>query len=244
MSGLPPKPPNFERIIARNRSRMLPAAGEPLPLSVAQVCAALDKGGSVLDVRSAEEYGEGHIPSALNVWIESPQFSARAGLFLPPAGPIVLVTASPTDLTRAVQGLGRIGLDDIAGYLQWGMTDWRSQGQPVARVLQITVHDLATMREERPDLVVVDVREPSEWDDGHIEGALHLPMGEAIRRMGELPADRPKAVLCAGGLRSSTVISALYREGMSGWHNVSGGMSAWVKAGYPTVKLSGPVHPA
>ena len=48
------------------------------------------------------------------------------------------------------------------------------------------------MREEQPDLVVVDVREPFEWDEGHIEGAVHLPMGEAVRRMTELPAGSPE----------------------------------------------------
>jgi glyoxylase-like metal-dependent hydrolase (beta-lactamase superfamily II)/rhodanese-related sulfurtransferase len=244
MSGLPPKPPNFERIIAKNRSRMLPAAGDLPPLSATQVSAVLDKGGAVLDVRSPEEYGDGHIAAAINVWIESPQFSTRAGWFLPPDGPIVLVAASPTDLTRAAQALGRVGLDELAGYLQWGMTDWRSQGRPVVRVPQITVHELATMRDEQPDLVVVDVREPSEWDEGHIEGALHLPMSEAVRRLAEVPAGRPKAAVCAGGLRSSTVISALDRAGITGWHNVSGGMTAWVKAGYGTVKSPGPAHPA
>jgi hydroxyacylglutathione hydrolase len=244
MTGLPPKPPNFERIIAKNRSRILPSTGEVAPLSATQVHDIVAKGGCVLDVRSPEEYGGGHLPGSINVWIESPQFSTRAGWFLPADMPIVLVVASPTDLIRAAQGLGRIGLDDVAGYLHWGMTDWRSQGLPVASVPQITVHELATMREERADLAVVDVRELFEWEDGHIEGALHLPMGEAVRRMAELPAGRPKAVLCAGGLRSSTVISALSREGMSGWYNVSGGMTAWVKAGYPTVKSTGVGAPA
>jgi hydroxyacylglutathione hydrolase len=236
MTGLPPKPPNFERIIAKNRSRILPSTGEVPPLSAERVRDILAKGGAALDVRSSEEYGQAHIPGSINVWIESPQFSARAGLFLPADAPSVLVAASPTDPGRAAQALGRVGLDDVAGYLQWGMTDWRSRGLPVASVPQITVHDLATMREERPELVVVDVREVSEWEDGHIEGALHLPMGEAVRRLAEVPADCPKAVLCAGGLRSSTVISALSREGMTGWYNVIGGMTAWVKAGYPTRK--------
>jgi glyoxylase-like metal-dependent hydrolase (beta-lactamase superfamily II)/rhodanese-related sulfurtransferase len=236
MTGLPPKPPNFERIIARNRAQSLPMTGDPQPLAAAQVKEVLDKGGVVLDVRSPEEFGEAHIPGAVNVWIESPQFSTRVGWFVPADAPVVLVAGGPTDLTRAVQGLGRIGLDSITGYLQWGMTDWKSAGLPVGRVPQITVHDLATMREERPELCVVDVREPFEWDDGHIEGALHLPMAEAVRRMTELPAGRPKAVLCAGGLRSSTVISALSREGLTGWYNVSGGMTAWIRAGYPVVK--------
>ena len=53
-----------------------------------------------------------------------------------------------------------------------------------------------------------------------------------VRRLGELPAEQPKAVLCAGGLRSSTVISALKRHGVTNWFNVTGGMGAWVKAGY------------
>ncbi len=244
MAGLPPKPPNFERIIARNRAQALPQVGDPRPLSATQAREALDKGACVLDVRSPEEYGEAHIPGAINVWIESAQFSARVGLFVPADTLVILVAGGPTDLTRAVQGLTRVGLDTIGGYLQWGMTDWKSQGFPVGRVPQITVHDLATMREEQSGLVVVDVREPFEWDEGHIPGALHLPMGEAVRRLAELPADRPKAVLCAGGLRSSTVISALSRTGMGGWYNVIGGMTAWQKAGYPTSSTGGPGTPA
>jgi hydroxyacylglutathione hydrolase len=236
MTGLPPKPPNFERIIARNRAQALPQSGEPRPLAAAQVKELLDMGANVLDVRSPEEYGEAHVPGALNVWIESPQFANRAGLFAPAEAPVVLVVASPTDLTRAVQGLGRIGLDAIAGHLQWGMTEWKSQGLPLGRVPQISVHDLATMKDERPDLVVVDVRELVEWDEGHIDGALHLPMGEALARKELVPAGRPKAVLCAGGLRSSTVISALSRAGFTDFYNVIGGMTAWQKGGYSTVK--------
>ena len=236
MTGLPPKPPNFDRIIARNRAQAVPQTGSPRPLSAAQVRNAMDKGAVVLDVRSPEEYGEAHIPGALHVWIESPQFANRVALFAPPDVPVVLVVSSPTDLDRAVQGLGRIGVDSIGGHLQWGMTEWKTQGLPVARVPQITVHDLATMKEERPDLVVIDVREPFEWDEGHIDGALHVPMSEALSRKDLVPAGRPKAVVCAGGLRSSTVISALSRAGLTDWYNVIGGMTAWQKAGYSTVK--------
>lgn len=239
MTGLPPKPPNFERIIARNRAQALPLAGDPRSLSAVQAKEAIEKGACVLDVRSPEEYGEAHIPGAINIWIESPQFASRVGLFVSPDTPVLVVASSPTDVPRTVQGLGRIGLDAVTGHLQWGMTDWKSQGFAAGRVPQITVHDLATMREERPDLVVVDVRELFEWDEGHIEGAIHLPMGEAVRRLDCLPAGRPKAVLCAGGLRSSTVISALSRAGLTDFYNVIGGMTAWQKAGYTTVGSGG-----
>jgi hydroxyacylglutathione hydrolase len=240
MAGLPAKPANFERIVARNRARALPQVGEARPLGAAEAREALAKGACVLDIRTAAEFGEGHVPGALNVWIESPQFANRVGLFAPADAPIILVAAAPTDLTRAVQGLGRVGIDDVAGYLQWGMTDWRSEGFPIETVPQITVHELSSLRDEQPDLMVIDVREPAEWDEGHVDGATHLPMGEALRRLDEVPVDRPKAVLCAGGLRSSLVISALQRAGLRNWYNVSGGMTAWLKAGYSTVKPSAP----
>jgi len=239
MTGLPPKPPGFDRIIAKNRSPALPSSGDPEPLSVAQVRKAVANGAVVLDVRSPAEYGDGHIPGAVNVWIESNPFAARVAMMTPPDSRFVLLATGPSDLTRAVQGLGRAGMDDIAGYLQRGMTDWKSERLQEGRVPQITVHDLATMRDERSDLVVVDVREPFEWDEGHIAGAVSMPMGQAVERMGELPSDRPKAVICAGGLRSSSAISALQRAGMGGWYNVAGGMREWVKAGYPVITSGG-----
>ncbi len=232
LEGLPPKPPNFKAIIERNRSVAVLGRPEPVALSAHEVRSLVAGGAVPLDIRGPAEYGEGHIPGALNVWIESPQFAERCGWFIPQDAELVLVAPGPSDLARAVAGLSRVGLDGVRGYLQRGMTDWRSAGLPAESVPQISVHDLATWREERPDLVVVDVREPFEWDEGHITGAAHLPMREAVARCGELPADRPKAVLCAGGLRSSTVISALERSGVRGpWYNVTGGMTAWQKAG-------------
>ena len=236
MTGLPPKPPNFERIIQKNRSLAPAALESPRPLGAQQAREAIDKGAWVLDLRTAAEFGEGHIPGAINVWIDSPQFANRVGWFIPPDAAVVLVAASPTDLTRAMAGLGRIGLDDVVGHVQWGMTEWKTQGLPIGTVPQVSVTALAAMRDEQPDLLVVDVREPFEWDEGHVDGAVHLPMNEAVRRIAELPADRPKAVLCAGGLRSSLVISALARQGLTGWYNVAGGMGAWVRAGYAVVK--------
>ena len=245
MTGLPPKPPNFDRIIARNRARALPPTGEPRPLSAGQAREAIDKGAVVVDVRTAEEFGAGHIPGAINVWVDGPQFANRVGMFVAGDRPLFLVAGGPTDLAHAVQALGRVGLDDVAGHLQWGMGDWKNEGLPVTEVPQISVHDLATMRDERPDLVVVDVREPFEWDEGHIEGAQHLPLGEIVRRRAELPAGRPIAVVCAGGLRSSLAISALAREGVpAAWFNVAGGMAAWTRAGYPSTKRRGVATPA
>jgi len=233
MAGLPPKPPSFETIVAKNRGLLPLVSAKPRPWSAREVAEAVRTGALVVDVRDPAAFGEGHVPGALNVWIESPQFADRVGWFVPAGAPVILVAAGPSDLERALASLARVGVDPVVGFLERGMVDWRSEGLPLETVPQLTVYALAEWLEERRDVVVVDVREPFEWREGHIEGALHLPMLEAVRRAAELPPDRPKAVLCAGGLRSSTVISALKRLGIGGWYNVTGGMTAWVKAGYP-----------
>ena len=239
MAGIPPKPAAFEKIVAKNRGLAPLVSAKPRPYSAREAKEALAQGAGVLDLRDSADFGEGHVPGSLNVWIDSPQFAERvAGMA--PAGAPLLIIGAPTDVERAVTALSRVGVDEVAGFLQWGMVEWRSEGFPVETVPQITVHDVAEWLEQGKDVVVLDVREPSEWEDGHIEPALHLPMFEAVSRRAELPAGRPVAVLCAGGLRSSTVISALQRHGVGALHNVTGGMSAWVKAGYGVTRRAAP----
>ncbi|HEU4369929.1 MAG TPA: rhodanese-like domain-containing protein [Methylomirabilota bacterium] len=231
MAGLPPKPAAFDKIVAKNKGLVALAAAKPRPYSAREAREAVAQGAFVLDLREVADFGDGHVPGAVNVWIDGPQFAERvAGLA--PAGAPVLLMGAPSDVDRAVAALARVGVDDVVGFLQWGMVEWRSEGFPVETVPQITVHDLAAWLEQGRDVVVIDVREPSEWDEGHIEGALHLPMFEAVERRSEVPDDRAKAVVCAGGLRSSAVISVLQRHGLGGFHNVTGGMAAWAKAGY------------
>src|SRR5207244_1321386 len=154
-------------------------AAKPRPYTAREAWEAVQGGECVVDLRDPGTYGESHIPGALNVWIDSPQFAERVAWAVPAGVPLLLLAQGPSDLE-----------------------EWLEEGR---------------------DLAVIDVREPFEWLDGHIEGAIHLPMMESVARRDLVPPDRPKAVLCAGGLRSSTVISALKRHGIQHWYNVTGG---------------------
>jgi glyoxylase-like metal-dependent hydrolase (beta-lactamase superfamily II)/rhodanese-related sulfurtransferase len=235
MAGLPPKPPSFETIVGKNQGLIPLQRSKPRPVTAREAADALAGGAAcVLDLRDPATYGEAHVPGALNVWIESPQFAERVAWFAPAETRLLLVAQGPSDLDRAIKALTRVGVDAVEGFLERGMLEWKAAELPLETVPQMTVYELSEWREEGRDVVVVDVREPSEWREGHVEGALHLPMLEAVARLGELPADRPKGVMCAGGLRSSTVISALERHGVRHCLNVTGGMTAWLKAGLPT----------
>lgn len=91
----------------------------------------------------------------------------------------------------------------------------------------------AARRMEDGDLVLIDVREPYEWEAGHVPGSTHLEMETIGGRLDEIPSDRPVAFLCLGGGRSGVVAGALRARGHDAY-NVDGGFRAWFEAGLPT----------
>jgi rhodanese-related sulfurtransferase len=86
--------------------------------------------------------------------------------------------------------------------------------------------------------VILDVREAEEWQAGHVDGALWIPMGEVTARQEELPRDQALVVICRSGARSGKVVQALVQAGYDAV-NVAGGMRAWDAAGHPFVAESG-----
>ncbi|MEX1164012.1 MAG: rhodanese-like domain-containing protein [Nitriliruptor sp.] len=88
------------------------------------------------------------------------------------------------------------------------------------------------------EVQLLDVREPPEWDAGHIEGAVHVPMGELSSRQGELAQDRTIVAVCRSGNRSGQVSNALRRAGYE-VENLEGGMQAWQRDGLPFVAEDG-----
>jgi rhodanese-related sulfurtransferase len=85
---------------------------------------------------------------------------------------------------------------------------------------------------------VLDVREDYEWEAGHIDGALHIPMNDLPERIDELDPDEDLYVICRSGGRSFRVAQWLVGNGYSAL-NVSGGMGAWLEAGKPMVSENG-----
>lgn len=87
----------------------------------------------------------------------------------------------------------------------------------------------------KTDLVILDVRQPREWAGGHISGAMFITGAELPERLTEVPKNRPVAVICGSGYRSTVAASLLKNQDYRRIATVMGGMNAWVKAGLPTV---------
>ena len=89
---------------------------------------------------------------------------------------------------------------------------------------------------------LLDVREPYEWDSGHIEDSIHIPLGEITARVDELDTQRPIVVVCQVGQRSALVADWLSDRGFEA-HNLEGGLAAWEAAGLPLVGETSPPGP-
>jgi hydroxyacylglutathione hydrolase len=195
----------------------------------------LTAGAIIVDTREPRVFGAGHVAGSLNVWIDAPQFAERVSWFVPPGATLVVLADTEADVARAVPALAGIGLGDIAGFVI-GAGAVRACGLPVGTLANVTAPDLARRLAHDRGLVVLDVRESVEWADGHLPGAHHIPMRQVAERIDEVPRDRPVAITCAGGARSSLVGSMLLARGFTDLVNVWGGMTAWVQAGLPTTR--------
>lgn len=98
--------------------------------------------------------------------------------------------------------------------------------------------DAATVKalQGRADVVVFDVREPSEYAAGHIPDVTLIPMGQVPSRLNEIPKDKTVILTCRSGNRSGQVADFLRQQGWTKVHNMQGGILSWEQAGYPVVK--------
>ena len=98
---------------------------------------------------------------------------------------------------------------------------------------EIDVHELARRREA--GAVVIDVRQPDEYDEAHVPGATLIPLGEVGGRLDEVPVDTEVLVICRSGgrsLKAAEVMAAAGRRPI----NVAGGTLAWIEAGLPVAR--------
>jgi glyoxylase-like metal-dependent hydrolase (beta-lactamase superfamily II)/rhodanese-related sulfurtransferase len=235
-SALGPQPPNFRTIVALNRGPLVKETVEAHSLSPRQVQQAQADGALVVDVRTELQFDEAHIPGAICITARRAGFGSKLAWLADPGQPIVLVGRDDEDAAAAAILAGAVGLRTIAGYLGGGMTSWREERLDVERVERMTVPELHERWERDGDgPQVLDVREQSEWDAGHIPGSIHRPYHDIHDLPEGLDPRRPIAAICGSGQRSAVAASLLQRLGASEViHVVDGGVPLWQREGWPT----------
>jgi hydroxyacylglutathione hydrolase len=149
----------------------------------------------------------------------------------------VFIGRDDADARHAVGLAEAVGVTAVAGYLAGGMTSWREEQRPVRRTARLDVAQLRERMEADPELQVLDVRERTEWDAGHIPGSLFCPYHDLHSLPEGLDPTRPVAVICASGQRSAIGASLLERLGAREvLHVVDGGVRQYLSAEYAEVE--------
>jgi glyoxylase-like metal-dependent hydrolase (beta-lactamase superfamily II)/rhodanese-related sulfurtransferase len=241
----PERPEYFFRDADLNRTGAAPLTDLPdLPaMTPEQVKQRQEIGALVLDTRTAAEFGAGHVPGSVHIGLAG-QYASWAGILIGLDHPIILVAANPDQLQESRLRLTRVGIEQVIGYLGGpdgeasasGILAWQSAGLPLSEVPQISVLDLYQLLCDQPGAFqVIDVRRPQEFQAGHIEQARSKPLDQLRTSLEDLDTDRPIAVHCKSGYRSSIATSLLLRAGFKKVINVTGGFDAWMQQKLPHV---------
>jgi rhodanese-related sulfurtransferase len=99
----------------------------------------------------------------------------------------------------------------------------------------VTVAEAKALIEGKPDMVILDVRTPSEFDDGHLEEAINIPVDSLAARLDELNEDDELLVYCRTGNRSASAVGILNDGGFTKIFHMDEGITGWLAAGYPVV---------
>jgi rhodanese-related sulfurtransferase/glyoxylase-like metal-dependent hydrolase (beta-lactamase superfamily II) len=197
----------------------------------------LEPGLQLIDVRGAGETANGTLPGA----VEIPLAVLPTALDgLDRRRPVVAYCAGGYRSQVAASVLSAHGFTDVSDLLG-GYGAWEAAGLPVdhgdshldlGQTPHVSARRAYAMMAD--GAVLLDVREPDEWQQGHADDAVFIPMGEVNARREELPKDRTIVVVCRSGGRSAAVTDALVSHGYDAV-NLTGGMCAWTAAGLPTV---------
>ena len=242
LSGQPTFPRYFARMRPTNQAgpRLLSGLVPQIPpLSGDDLEAALGRGALVVDARASEAHALERIPGSLSIPADA-SFGTWLGWVVDADQPVILLVEDADALDDLARQALRIGFESMVGYVDGGLRAWRASGRAVEPGNAVGVDRLATqLSGGGPDApLVIDVRQASEYEAGHVPGSRHIGAGELPSVLDGLPRDRPIATICASGYRASVAASMLRAAGFDRVSAVRGGVSDWEARGY-TLEFGG-----
>jgi glyoxylase-like metal-dependent hydrolase (beta-lactamase superfamily II)/rhodanese-related sulfurtransferase len=200
-------------------------------LSVAEFKGLIYNGVIVLDTRRAPTFTQGFIPGSVNIGLEG-RFAEWAGSLLSFAKEIILIT-EPGKEKESVIRLARVGFDKVSGCLEGGFESWKKAGEEIDMIINVEPDELLMDVPFDENLVVIDVRKPNEFAEGHLNGARNIPLSEMADpgNLSMIEEDDNLYVHCTSGYRSVIAASLLKRQGIDNLRNIAGGWDEISKRG-------------
>jgi hydroxyacylglutathione hydrolase len=183
----------------------------PPRADAATVAARIAAGEWVADLRDRRAFAAGHVSGSLS-FAHDGDFTTYLGWLIPWGTPLTLLGDTPQQVAAAQRDLARIGVDRLAAAATGSPREWAGS-QPLASFPVVSFADLAAVRHHRP-VTVLDVRRALEWAEGHLDGALHIPLHELRGRIGEIPQTEIW-VHCRSGYRAFVAASILQAAGLT-----------------------------
>lgn len=210
-----------------------------LPVDVFKEKMATEADITVLDTRSSRLFIQGFVPGSVGIGLDG-RFAEWAGSLLPFDQPMLLVCEAGKEEESVIR-LARVGFEKMIGYLDGGFDAWQKAGEPIDMIIDIEADEFAMDIPYDEHLVVIDVRNESEFASGHVDGAINLPLKD-LNDPGQIamvPETGNVYLHCGSGYRSIIAASLLKREGIHNIRNIEGGWKTIKEQkGIKTVKES------
>ena len=213
----------------------------PQRLDAPAIAEHLRSGAWVVDLRQRRLFSARHVPGTLSFDV-SGNAVTYLGWLIDWGTPVVLVGADENDIRLMQRELVRIGIDRPAGFAVGGPEDWALAGTHLASYPSINHEALAAEVAHDGRIGLLDVRRDSEFREGHIRGAKHVPLHEVRGRLPEIAdwakgSSGPVRVYCGTGFRAAVGCSVLAAAGVSVVH-VDDDFPNAARAGLPITRPS------
>jgi hydroxyacylglutathione hydrolase len=182
------------------------------------------------------DFDAAHVPSSLSLTTAKGAVGTRAAWVADPDGDTIVAAPSEPEARAIGRLLEAVGFRSLLGFLAGALPAWRQARLPVESTVAVDIRGLAGLL-GRDEILLVDVRESDEWNDGHVSGSLHVPYHDLGEQVPDelVGARRPVAVGCSTGTRSSLAASLLRRHGVEDVVHVVGDLAGLPEEGVALV---------
>lgn len=182
-------------------------------------------GALIIDTRDGQTFAKGFIPKSINIGLNG-QFAPWIGALVKDIKQPILLVAEKEKVQEAITRLARVGYDQTLGHLEGGFNAWKAAEKETDKIRSISAGEFEKEIAQNPNLIVLDVRRPGEYEAEHLENALTRPLDFINEWIEDINKNDKFYIHCAGGYRSMIAASILKARGFSNVIDVEGGYAA------------------